>query len=150
MRVYRICREPFAALDGEGARLYGGRWNRPGRPAVYAATSRALAALEYLVHVEPADVPGDLILLTIELPDDVRREEVDPATLPVGWNQVAGHPACQDRGDAWLAAGASAALEAPSAPIPEERNVIVNSRHPESVRVVEVDRRPFVFDPRLL
>jgi RES domain-containing protein len=100
--------------------------------------------------VEPANVPDDLVLLAIELPDDVRREEVEAATLPVGWNQVAEHPACQDRGDAWLAAGASAALEAPSAPIPEERNVIINTRHPECARVVEVDRRPFVFDPRVL
>ena len=39
-----------AAMSGEGARRYGGRWNPPGLPAVYLAESRALAALEILVH----------------------------------------------------------------------------------------------------
>ncbi len=38
-----------AAFDGEGARLFGGRWNSPGVPAVYASESRALALLEVLV-----------------------------------------------------------------------------------------------------
>ena len=40
------------AFDGEGARLYGGRWNSPGRPAVYTSGSLALAALEVLVHLK--------------------------------------------------------------------------------------------------
>jgi RES domain-containing protein len=40
------------AFDGEGARLYGGRWNSPGRPVVYTAGSLALAALEVLVHLK--------------------------------------------------------------------------------------------------
>jgi len=39
------------ALSGEGAHLYRGRWNSPGRPIVYLATSRALAALELLVRL---------------------------------------------------------------------------------------------------
>ena len=34
MYVYRLCRARFKALDGEGARLNGGRWNSPGRPIV--------------------------------------------------------------------------------------------------------------------
>ncbi|MHB8148190.1 MAG: RES domain-containing protein, partial [Vulcanimicrobiaceae bacterium] len=34
------------ALSGEGARLYGGRWNTPGVAALYASSSLALALLE--------------------------------------------------------------------------------------------------------
>ena len=58
MRVFRICRKAHAAFDGEGARLYGGRWNRRGTAVVYASESLALAALELLVHAEPALLPG--------------------------------------------------------------------------------------------
>ncbi len=149
VQVYRICRAPFAALDGEGARRYGGRWNRPGRPAVYASTTRALAALEYLVHIDPVDVPRDLVLLTIAI-SDAKRDAIPAAMLPAGWEHVLEHPNCQELGDAWLAEAASAVLEVPAAPIPEERNVLLNPRHADAAVITEIARRPFRFDPRLL
>lgn len=149
MRLYRICRAPYIALDGDGPRLYGGRWNRAGRPVVYTASTLALAALEYLVHVDPDDVPDDLIALTIELPDSLAREVVAPPTLPPGWEHVPEHPSCQDVGDRWLTLAATVALEVPSAPIPEERNLLLNPRHPDAKRIVVAIQRPFVFDPRL-
>ncbi|HEY0678682.1 MAG TPA: RES domain-containing protein, partial [Chitinophagaceae bacterium] len=41
MIVYRIGRTKWAKLlDGEGARLYGGRWNHIGVPCVYTSESR--------------------------------------------------------------------------------------------------------------
>ena len=40
------------AFTGEGARLYGGRWNSKGTSMVYAASSQSLAALELLVHLD--------------------------------------------------------------------------------------------------
>jgi RES domain-containing protein len=148
--VFRLCRVAFQALDGEGARLYGGRWNSPGRPAVYTSSSRALAALEYLVHVDPVNVPSDLVLLTIDVPDTAPRDAIDPAALPARWAADAEPPECQALGDAWLRAGATLALEVPAAPVPEERNVILDPRHPAHAGVRIVSSRPFVFDPRLL
>ena len=38
-------------LSGKGAEKTGGRWNRPGLPVAYAASSIALAALETVVHL---------------------------------------------------------------------------------------------------
>ncbi|MBK8348315.1 MAG: RES family NAD+ phosphorylase [Saprospiraceae bacterium] len=56
MEVYRITREKYAAdLTGEGARLYGGRWNRPGVAALYTSEARSLAILELLVHFNSAE-----------------------------------------------------------------------------------------------
>ena len=51
--AYRLISPKWAAtaLSGEGARLYGGRWNSPGKSKVYLSTSRTLAALELLVHL---------------------------------------------------------------------------------------------------
>ena len=76
MRVWRLTRPAFerTALSGEGASLWGGRWNSPGRPVVYCAGSPALAILESFVHL-----PGDqrspealplMLLLTIDIPND--------------------------------------------------------------------------------
>jgi RES domain-containing protein len=66
--VWRITRAAYQALDGEGARLHGGRWNPEGVPVVYTSTTLSLAALEYLVHVDPEDVPGDLVAMRIRIP----------------------------------------------------------------------------------
>jgi len=56
---------------------------------------------------------------------------------------------CRARGDAWLRQGAAMGLNVPTAVVPQERDVILNPRHPEfgAVRVVEV--LPFRFDPRM-
>lgn len=153
MHVYRLTRAPHADLSGDGARLYGGRWNSAGTPAVYAAASRALAALEYLVHLDVEDAPDDLVLLTIAVPDGLPETVVAPEALAAeatGWAAVADHPACRHAGDAWLAAGATLALRVPAAPVPEEQNVVLNPRHPAMRDVRVVARRPFAYDPRLL
>jgi RES domain-containing protein len=150
VHVYRLCRAPFVALDGEGARLYGGRWNAPGLAVVYASSSRALAALEYLAHVDVMDVPGDLTLLTMDVPDAVAVERVEPVALPDDWVRVPGAPACRDLGDAWAAARRTLVLRVPAVPVPEEENVLLNPRHPDMTSVRVVARRPFSFDERVL
>ena len=150
MRLYRLCRAPFRALDGEGARLYGGRWNSPGRPVVYASETLALAALEYLVHIDPADVPADLVALTLDVPDDVAAEAVAAADLPPGWERGPESHVCQAIGDRWLREGQTPLLRVPAAPVPEEANVLLNPRHFDAARVRVAAERPFAFDPRLL
>lgn len=150
MRVYRLCRAPFRALDGEGARLYGGRWNAPGRPVIYASGSLALAALEYLVQVDVEDVPADLVALTLHVPDDVAVETIDPGALPAGWERAPEPAVCRALGDAWLGARRALVLRVPSAPVPEEPNVLLDPRHPDAGRIGVVAERPFHYDPRLL
>ena len=55
LTVWRLVTARFAksAFSGEGARLYGGRWNRKGVLLVYAAGNQSLAMLEMLVQDEP-------------------------------------------------------------------------------------------------
>ena len=55
--AYRLVSPRWAstALSGEGARKYGGRWNSPGHSVVYLAESRALCALELLLHLTTPD-----------------------------------------------------------------------------------------------
>lgn len=152
MRVWRLCRQPFAAtaLEGVGGLYASGRWHRRGRPIVYTASSAALAALEVLVHVDPLDAPDDLRLLTIELPDDFGVERVDAADLPAHWTAVPAPDELAALGSDWLMSRRSAALSVPSAVIPIERNLLLNPRHPDIARVRVVDDAPFTFDPRLL
>ena len=62
---FRVVRRKYADLSGNGARLFGGRFNPRGVPAVYTSESIALALLEVLVHLEKSEVPNDLVVLTI-------------------------------------------------------------------------------------
>jgi RES domain-containing protein len=147
--LYRICRSAFRALDGEGARRYGGRWNSPGTAVVYAAGTASLAALELLVHLDPADAPADLLLMTIAIPDAVRQGVVEATRLPAQWAKNPTPATCRALGDAWLAAGRSCVLSVPAAPMPEERNYLLNPAHADFALVRVASERSFRFDPRL-
>ncbi len=144
MIVYRLCKAAYAALDGEGARLWGGRWNSPGRPMVYAAASPSLAVLEVLVHLDlPAELlPNDLTLLTIEIPDDatIHRLETTPAN----------EDGCLAAGDRFLDAGDALALMVRSVVVPQEWNALLHVGHADMARVVVLASEPFRFDPRLI
>lgn len=150
MRVWRISRQRYTSLDGEGARLNGGRWNSEGTAVIYTSATLSLAALEYLVHVDVEDAPTDLCALKIAIPDDAPLEEVPLSELPDDWARVEDHPACTSRGDAWAGRGAALVLRVPSAIIPAEHNYLINPRHPAMTQVRVVSVETFSFDRRLL
>lgn len=149
MHVWRLARRAFRELDGEGARQVGGRWNSEGVPVVYTSVTLSLAALEYLVHVDPDEAPDDLIAMQIEVPDDAVIEEVRVDDLPRDWNRQPDHRACVELGDGWAVAGRALALRVPSAIVPEESNLLLNPGHPDAGRLRVARVRGFTFDPRL-
>ena len=150
MRVWRIARVAHRRLDGDGARLWGGRWNSPGIPVVYASASLALAALEYLTHVDIRDAPDDLVAMAIDVPDEHGVSSIGPDQLSADWNRIADSGACVARGDAWVAERRTLALRVPSAVVPEECNVLINPDHPGARDVRVVSTRRFQFDPRVM
>lgn len=150
MHAWRITRAAYQALDGEGARLNGGRWNSEGVAVVYLSSTLSLAALEYLVHVDIEDAPSDLVALKLFIPDDCLVEEVDVVSLPKDWSTTPNAAACLRRGDEWIRAGSSLLLRVPSAVVPEEMNVLLNPAHADAERIAVSLTRPFSFDSRLL
>lgn len=150
MQAWRIAREAYRALDGEGARQAGGRWNSVGVPVVYASSTLSLAALEYLVHIDIEDVPDDLVATRIDVPDEAPSLEVQLDELPRDWYRVEDHPACVAIGDRWANAADALLLKVPSAIIPEELNVLINPAHPDAEGLHVSSSRRFAFDPRLL
>ena len=144
MIVYRLCKAAHIALDGEGARLWGGRWNSAGRPMVYTAATPSLAVLEVLVHLDlPAELlPDDLRLLTIEVPGDapLQQLDVDPAD----------DTTCVAQGDAFLDAGNILSLRVRSVVVPQEWNLLLNVRHADMDKVKVIANEPFQLDPRLV
>ena len=148
MLCYRIVKPQWAdsALSGEGARLYGGRWNSPGRRCVYAAESRSLAILEMLVHLVGPARSAEWSLLTIEMPDE---KALLPPRLPNGWNTMPAGSSSQSVGDEWLTKGASLSMQVPSVIVPEESNLLINPEAEGFDSVEIIEQRTFQLDLRL-
>ena len=116
---------------------------------MYCAGSLALACLEVFVHLDPDDLPDDLVSIRVEIPGSLAVEDIDPTKLPKSWRKVPGPPALRRLGSEWVAEGRSVALRVPSAVIPDEHNVLLNPRHPDMAKVVFGLPRRFTFDPRM-
>lgn len=139
IEAWRLCRRPYADLTGEGARRFGGRWNRKGQPLVYLSDHPALAVLEVRVHLElPLDLlPDDYVLLRARLPD----RPTTVATVPDDPLRAI---------DDWLAAADTAVLRVPSVLVPHAWNLLLNPAHRAAVDAKLEQIEPFGFDPRLL
>jgi RES domain-containing protein len=150
MRAFRISKARHAAeaFSGEGARSYGGRWNHPGVPMVYAAQSRALAALEALAHFAGAERRIAFVVFEIEIPDALV-VRLDAAKLPRDWRNEMAPTSTQDIGTRWQRQGASVALEVPSVLIPQETCLLLNPLHADTDKVMVRYPEKFRFDGRL-
>ncbi len=135
------------AFSGEGAKLFGGRWNSIGTPIVYTSESIALATLELCVHLDkevdlkeyrlfPVTFSGDLVKTIDSLPEDWNHDPILPAPRKIG--------------DDWISKDTSPVLKVPSVIVPSEYNYILNPHHPDfqDIKIGEV--RPFEIDPRLI
>ena len=147
--VYRLVKASRAddAFSGEGARLYGGRWNPPGFPVVYASQSRSLAVLETFVHLALEAHDMRFLIYEITLPKGTRsREYSGPAHL---WRHRRPGAESQEAGRAWLAEGATLAFVVPSVIVPQEVNYLLSVHHPQFARLRIAKAQPFSFDERL-
>ena len=106
-------------LTGAGAKSTGGRWNEAGVPVVYASETRALACIETIAHLNG-----------------------------IGWDALPAGRVSIAFGTNWIGAQASALLVIPSIVVPEEFNVLINPRHPDSARITAAKVRKWTYDPR--
>ncbi|MBI4702564.1 MAG: RES domain-containing protein [Deltaproteobacteria bacterium] len=149
--AWRIVKARHAAdaFSGEGARLYGGRWNHRGTPVVYLGGSLALAALEYFVHLGAYAAGLRFVALRVEIPRGVRVREVALAALPRLWRAEPPPDETKDLGTRWIRAAATAVLRVPSVIVPAESNYLVNPAHPDFRKLAIGAPEPFAFDPRM-
>jgi RES domain-containing protein len=150
MRIWRICKQRFAgeAFSGLGARRFGGRWNTPGVPMVYASSSLSLAAIELFVHLEPNQQPDDLVSIAALLPAGEPAQRLGPGALPPNWWTDDFDP-LRELGDRWIREARSLAIEVPSAALRMEWNVLVNPLHPAIAQIKIEPPQPFRFDARM-
>jgi RES domain-containing protein len=150
MLVYRISSERYVRdLSGEGGRLYGGRWNRKGIPAIYTSEHLSLAAMEFLVNTPLFSLPVNLKTLVLQIPENCI-QVIEMKMLPEDWRGYPAPDSLKETGSSWLLSCGSLVLKVPSAVIESEYNYIINPQHPLIEKLIIKDMTDFHFGSRLI
>ena len=148
--IWRIVTARFAdnAFSGEGARLFGGRWNRKGLPMVYTAESRSLALLEMMVQDDP--LRAHYLLIPAFVPSGVSLRALEAPELGADWRALSARDRLQATGNDWLQGRESCILSVPSAVVPAERNFLINPLHPDFSKITFGETESLETDVSLL
>ncbi len=149
MIIYRLAIDAFKDdLSGTGSKLFGGRWNLPGHPAIYTAENISLAVLEIIVNADKNHIPPGYFLLKLQVPDNLPIKLITPGNLKEKWYNDFEY--AQFIGTKFLALGKQAVLKIPSAIVKEEYNYLLNPAHTDFKRITIKESTPFDLDIRLL
>jgi RES domain-containing protein len=148
--AWRILKEKHAAtaFSGEGAAKSGGRWNSRGVRVVYVSSTKSLAALENLVHLNPP-VLFRYVAIQIQFGEELV-ENFPLKGLPTDWRAEPPSPSTKSIGDTWVREARSPILALPSIIISGEPNYLLNPAHPGFSKISIGKPERFTFDPRLL
>ena len=151
MDIYRIAQEKYADdLSGNGAWLYGGRWNSEGFYAVYAASSRSLALLEVLAHTPSKMLrEKEYFLITLSIHLNAPPLKIEQSQLQTGWDAPDIRLFTQKSGDQFLTDQNNLLLSVPSVIMPEENNFLINPNHTDMKKVKISFKRRISFDNRI-
>lgn len=151
IRGWRITKSRYAqkAFDGEGAYLYGGRWNNPGSRIVYISESIALATLELLVNGISPHEAIQYVSIPVDIPEDTV-SVLDMKDLPTNWKEDPAPASTKAIGDTWATDLASVVLQVPSAVVETERNFLINPAHPDFSKLRIGPSKQYIFDERLI
>ena len=151
LTVWRVIKKKHrrTAFKGDGARIYGGRWNPVGTSVVYTAESLSLATLEIVVHLEREELLYRHFLKIPVTFDSLQVTALNRNTLPKDWNRLPPSESTQKIGYKWISQSKFAVLKVPSTIILEEYNYLINPNHHDFVGMKIGKPQRFKFDPRL-
>ena len=135
MKLWRLTRAPFVALDGEGALINGARYAPPGVPVVSLASEAGLAVLVALRYL-----PRDLQAIADGFVLGWTEVEAVPERVPDPDEAV-----IRAFVDEWLASKRSLLAAVRSKVLPEADVVLLNPAHPAAAAVPPLTCRPFSF-----
>ncbi len=134
MKLWRLTRTPYVALDGRGALLNGSRYAPERTPVVSLANEAALAVLISMRYLpdDPAQIATDYVLGWTEA-------DAVPERVPDGADDATVR-ACIGE---WFAAQRSLLAAVPSRVLPEGDVILLNPLHPLAASVRPLTTRPF-------
>lgn len=151
VRGYRLVKRKWLrdAFDGEGARLYGGRWNSKGNACVYLASAESLAMLEMMVHMQDYRLLENYALFEVTFDENALLQLPDDQ-LSDDWRVEPAPSSTAAIGDSWLESQLSLVLAVPSVVVPRETNYLINPSHTDFEAMTNVAKEiDFAPDKRL-
>jgi len=150
MKAYRIALTPYCDASGEGAKLYGGRWNLPGIPAIYAGSSLSACLLERLT-IDPELLSAERYLLysvmEFTIPDTLIFYP-SHSDLPIDWDHIPAIKASMDLGSALFRSGVTC-FGVPSVVDVSSVNFVLNPLS-ELFHPIETKTYPLTLDRKLI
>jgi len=151
VKIYRVAKKKFVEdLSGEGARLYGGRWNKKGQSMLYFSEHLSLCVLELLTRIDYEFLSQDYAFIEVEISERSITPLSDIHTISKNWRVDPPISATTDFGSKWLLNNENLAMFVPSAVLPRERNILVNPNHLSVSKLKILDQGPLELDPRMI
>lgn len=149
MIVFRVGKTKYAEdLTGEGASLFGGRWNNKRIGCIYTSESRALALLEYTANVNIDEIPRALSITAIRIIEaDI--VSILQKNLPGNWQQSPAPSSTKDFGSDLLKNAENTVIKIPSVIISQEYNYLLNPQNYKSNKFKILEVSDFIYDVRL-
>ena len=148
MILYRLTTIKYSdELSGEGAKIYGGRWNPVGLAALYLSEFISLSILEILVRANKSTAPDTYTLLTLQFPEN-SFTNIDLSSLKVNWQHHIEYT--RYIGEEFLKDGKKLALRVPSAIVPQEHNFLINPVHKDFKNIKILKTELLNLDKRLM
>jgi RES domain-containing protein len=120
-----------------------------GKAVIYTSESRALCVAEIAVHIPLGIIPDNYVLVTIEIPNEIRIQKIRQNELSPDWRSFPYVQSTRLIGDKFLMQNRSLVLQVPSAVIPGDFNYLINPAHKDIARIKILKTEPFLFDERL-
>lgn len=151
LKIYRIAKKQYVDdLSGEGARLFGGRWNKKGHSMLYFSESLSLCVLEILVHLDYQFLPNDYQYIEVEIPDNCIYPKLKLNDLDDVWRNNPPPFYTQKIGSDWLLLNTHLAMQVPSAILPVQHNILINPKHSKISDVKIIKKENLDLDKRIL
>lgn len=145
--AYRIADARHALMDGYGALMFGGRWNSPGFEVIYASLSYSCAMLEVLAHIgRQGIIPKNHRYIKISIPQSLKIESF--AKQNKHWNSP-DTIASRAYGDQWIKEIRTVALIVPSVVATEDKNIVINPKHPDYRKIKASPPQDIIWNERL-
>lgn len=135
---------------GEGARLFGGRWNKKGHSMLYFSESLSLCVLEILVHLDYQFLTNDYQYIEAEIPNNYIKPKLKSSDLNGIWRNNPPPFYTQQLGTDWLLANKNLAMQVPSAVLPIQHNILINPRNSNISDLKIIKKGNLDLDKRIL
>ena len=135
--------------DPAGASRTPGRWHTLGYRILYFCSSLALSILELKANsVSFSAIRKEYHYIDIEIIDNLTIEEAPKSLYTKDW--ILNRKKTQDFGIGWYKSLSSPILKIRSAVLPTDDNYIINTTHPDFLKLKFSKPKPILLDSRII